>query len=173
MISLPRLPTDNLYKLIALSGLLMAFGVYVGLEYAWFQAYHQWIEHKAQYDLFKDRFQDSKADLEALEKRFAGLTTKEFDIEAENLQELGERYRAESTQFLISAKQIEFSLNRLAFYSRIRSAAIIVGLVLAAFGFTLWYFKVQLPTDRKLAQEAGITDGRPPVRRKWRRGPGT
>jgi len=170
LIPLPKVPTDNLYKFLALSGvLLIVFGAY-------WPAYEEdkWF---ARVDALRERAAVNKArnDIDrsevwkALEGRMKALTKPtERDVAYAEFAKVKESYEAEihaeaadrqawkeeAARNSVEAEVVERMGRQALTRHQICLFLMGLGCLLAVFGFTRWYFKIQVHLDRAYAAGA-------------------
>jgi hypothetical protein len=148
-VSFPSLPTDNLYKFIALSGVVL---VVAGFYLPWHRAEEIWdrleqvkaesavLTVDVQYllDEAKKAKSDSASDVPALRK---------------TLQEL-ERRKAVQEVKVGSLERLTLNLWLLYAASLVLTA---VGVVMMKKGFKFWYERVQQPMDLALRRDSAVS----------------
>jgi hypothetical protein len=152
-------PTDNLYKFLAIFGLLLfGFSVYVPLqrldEYSrevakWNAAWGPLIVRARSAD------DDARAELEcAIAKRRGPAIRKETleycrEVESKSAQsKLAAKNLAIAMEELSGGKEmLEYLKRQFALYSSIGIAGAIIGAMLIFLGFYLWYVRTQRPLD--------------------------
>ncbi|MBC8107738.1 MAG: hypothetical protein H7Z14_14190 [Anaerolineae bacterium] len=146
--TIPPLPTDNLYKFMALCGLAMAVacaGLRVVNERNIIEkANVYWTAYSVEVDVARRRqemlFQDDKEEL------------RNSDWWKQSEQQIDElRSRREPLQ--TAWRTAEESANRISSYLLF---GIILGVGMMVFGFELWYFRVQRVLDESLALERAL-----------------
>jgi hypothetical protein len=145
-ISLPFIPpTDNLYKFIALSGLLLALGAPV-----------YWTAYQITLDEREESYIHAHLDalgahvepydpMGALNGTLVPTPTPSLDVKAQAEVKQRELYRA-------SVGLGRYARFRVA-VNIIAAIAWIVGVLLTLSGFRLWYRRVQVPQDQLLAKQ--------------------
>ena len=145
---LPHLPTDNLYKFMALSGLaLIIFSTAVpivrlgelDLKRAEVEGEQTVLEVeleelKRDISLLEKKVKPSSQDLDAFRKRAVELRIKNAQFKGKT-----EQYRT-----LVSALQLAWSILK---YGNT------IGVAVAAAGFLLWYRQIQRPNDALLKRQ--------------------
>ena len=131
MLDIPSLPTDSLYKFLALSGVLMAFGS------IFFYSKLRLAIRKKIYDVELDQ-----AENEAIISYFE----RQESHSPERLLEL----RKNTNKAKVSVKEIRSLWKDLKNLRVVFCLIIGIGLVMAATGFVLWYSKVQVYQDTLL-----------------------
>ena len=148
-----NLPTDNLYKFLAISGLVIAmFSVYY-----LFQKSHELqfliVEQKAELELQK--YQMGRYD-EKFKLQEEQLSTEETSEKKRSVldnidKDLIEYAKAQTNSELNLAK-IKILHHEYFYYKVTGITGFILGLFLMVFGFVLWYKKIQKPLDYQSAQ---------------------
>lgn len=144
---IPNLPTDNLYKFIALSGMsLILISIY----------------------LYLSTFENIKNELSSIGYEMALLTldieNKEYDLKenAENTitpeahKELLNENREMRRKNGQHAIQVQRNCNRLQELQSLKGNVkllLLFGLVMSLTGFQQWYVKIQKPMDEKISLE--------------------
>ncbi|MGN6280357.1 hypothetical protein [Frateuria sp.] len=142
--NLPTLPTDNLYKFMALAGIvLMLFSVvypFQRLQELEIRA----IDSRTQLAIVGQRVALLQFQVKAMEKdpaatdeKILALRSKSTDLGIEALRGVGEN------------KKNEALLSQLRLFAGISLFTSLGGLVLAIAGFLLWYLRIQKPSDRQ------------------------
>ena len=135
MITLPSLPTDNLYKFIAISGLVLVVTSAVII----------WSHDKALTSIVQE--QARRTSLLAAERKQV--------IDTQALPEQKKTEIAEiEAQLKSGYKVFDIALGAANFYGFLALGLDLVGLLAAAIGFWLWYTRVQVHHDRILAAHA-------------------
>lgn len=131
MLDIPSLPTDSLYKFLALSGVLMAFGS------IFFYSKLRLAIRKKIYDVELEQ-----AENEALISYFE----RQESHSPERLLEL----RKNTNKARVSVEEIRSLWKDLKNLRVVFYLIIAIGLAMAATGFVLWYSKVQVYQDTLL-----------------------
>lgn len=144
-ISIPNLPTDNLYKFMALSGLFAMLASTLVVSY----------------------------DLSQLSELQGTITATSDNINM--LQDLGDaattlrgdKYHAEAIELLktnsINLNKHKFFLGTLADRQKLMRWVFVTGGLVSFLGFGLWYFKVQKHHDKILLSEAKKSNAEPTI----------
>lgn len=150
---MPNLPTDNLYKFMALSGLfLFCFSLY------FITTKVDALEER----VYKDgiAYSEWKVKAEALEKEIDHLTT-EKSLAAQKSIEVNESLKSKLLEHNINLAKVKHAtlysknnLEQIKHYQQIGFWLKVVSLLLSIFGFALWYFRVQKYQDIALKNEA-------------------
>lgn len=144
----PQLPTDNLYKFIALTGIVtIGFSVTYPVGKA--------IELESKQIIASAQMERLQIQVEAA-KRLAVQVEHQQHPSGEGMKLLGAM--SERNQLsLVDIKMAVAQSNQQAAWLRIYIAASITGvgtgILLAGFGFRLWYIRVQRPSDTRLQRE--------------------
>jgi hypothetical protein len=150
---LPMLPTDNLYKFLALSGLVMLVLSFTFPRNMVDELELKAVESETNINLLAFDVSVLKDDVDAAEKKpklaedgIQKLSERQRQLEVKTLQVGGERAKLN-----VLVKQLRFAMS----LSIIGS---VLGFVLADIGFWLWYMRVQKPADllaRKQVEATG------------------
>lgn len=141
--NIPSLPTDNLYKFLALSGLLI-------LAISLFYPQHKKTELLLKRNDISVEERKLQHKIDALSKRLAkldknGISLSEADVEKIRGQfELLSDRKDEIEGKKAAQKILE---DELAYYSDFKFYGIGIGLFIAILGFICWYIFVQRPND--------------------------
>jgi len=170
LVPLPKVPTDNLYKFLALSGvLLIVFGAYWPAHEAdqWYARVDAWTERQAIHHVRTDI--DRGLVWKAIDSRAKALAnptdTAKANAAEEKLRELAESemqfevadrqaWKEEAAKNTVERDVLERMGKQALTRTRICWLLIGVGFLLAMFGFWRWYFKIQVHVDRAYA--AGV-----------------
>lgn len=147
--NLPTLPTDNLYKFLALSGLaLLLFSMVYPLN-TLNDLELKAVEARTQIKLLELELSVLERNIDAASRKkepspdeVARLSDRQQQLKAKAIQNEGERERLTTL-----VKQLRFAFNGLI-------GGLLIGYALAHLGFYLWYVRVQKPAD-KLARTQG------------------
>ena len=131
MIDLPALPTDSLYKLLALSGIfLILITIYL--------IYNLYLKLKSKvYDIYSEQ--------EVREAEISYLERMENPDPEEVL-----KVRIKHNLTAVKVKERNWYIKQLWVLSIFGTMIILIGIVMTYKGFTLWYSKVQVYQDRLL-----------------------
>ena len=138
----PSLPTDNLYKFIALAGLALIL----------FSATYP-IGRVIEFELgvVETKSQQEKLDIEKSEiDRLLVNLEKAKDPQPQELAALRERHTQREIKTIELKKSIEIAqiqLDWAKYYLGAARFGLVIGLFLAFVGFRLWYLRVQRPND--------------------------
>ena len=149
--NIPRLPTDNLYKFMAIFGLILFGGsIYLSILSAdkKFESDDKLIILKNQYELdsavyeFQERISNAK--LEKLERDFERDHNEEIDrklfLEAQQAIVNGSKIIASKEKLNQAEREAAFNKERSRHYEFISNVLMILGSFLIVFGFSLWYY---------------------------------
>lgn len=142
---IPSLPTDNLYKFAALTGLVLLLAAI----FLWANFYIHRLEKNL---LVRVRL------LEAIEAPYQYYIAKarakngeDVSIEQKTMISRFDEAKAASDQALMEFNQVD---NYNLIVTRIALCLGFSGIVISTIGFRLWYLRVQKPLDRILLNEA-------------------
>ena len=141
---LPTLPTDNLYKFLALTGLVVALASVIFPYSKEYDSAIDMMEILQERKLLVIETKYLKVEVEAIRK-----TETHGDASIQLLEKLKE---IELRDALLTAKReqqdyIQLHIELLNKYSK---RSFVIGIILSALGFLLWYFKVQRYQDKRL-----------------------
>jgi len=140
--NLPTLPTDNLYKFLALSGLAIAIFVLVFPMIRISEIRLKLVEVKTQSKVLAVEIEELKEDTDRWAKK-TSLSPEGTASLRKRLIEL----RIKGVEIRGRFEQIK-SLNRDLDYSMILIwVGLPLGMLISFLGFLLWYFRVQKPND--------------------------
>ncbi|MCK5401105.1 MAG: hypothetical protein KAJ28_05675 [Flavobacteriaceae bacterium] len=171
--NISALPTDNLYKFIALFGLAVFFSSFflvtdddlenrdkTGTEYVLANELKKF--NQVEYDIIKkytDSIFDIHEDLVGSAEYTEELLLKHQNEDIENMQVVSNKY-----QKLIKSKRAlwekefnsNFFINLIKYKNKQSSFLLTFGGVLMIIGFSLWYFKLQRYIDAQKAVEGQV-----------------
>lgn len=163
MLSPPSPPTDNLYKFMSLSGLLIIAGSLIVFDHA-YKIELRIAEQKVTQEDIRDSTKDLKWELNYLkgitkkiENSRNQITSKELDILESKLGEIMSKDSSIKLKQLPSKREIarlEVELKWLQRYVNLSTSGLLFGLSISVLGFLLWYNKVQKFLDKKIQEEA-------------------
>ena len=168
----PSLPTDNLYKFVAIAGLILCLASPVYYQLFYVDLLLKNIELRAEMTKMEKDTDDWQEDLEELKMELKLL---EASKNSPNVDRQVEQFRAAQREFrnkeraivrsVIDRKKFGDSVqvynDRLTIVRVIAVTMFILGLCLLSGGARLWYMRVQKPQDKILAKEAA--DAAPPA----------
>jgi hypothetical protein len=180
LMNIPNLPTDNLYKFMAISGLFvfilsMFYPVYREIELK-----HRWIILSGEMRVLQLEYDNwewlqKHADISILtpsdpnilklpknEKAVAQFKEfqKKLDVHKSELRELLQ-YRKALANLESQQKQLDTLESEIKMYKWFCWVGVICGIVLILLGFKLWYSRVQRFQDILLYREATKSDQEP------------
>lgn len=181
MSSISGLPTDSLYKFLAVGGIVLivsgvlTFGVARDLE---FDAYQVLAHNQFQWDEMERDVNAGKAHIEELrdkvillrhelenpqmlpaEKSLKNQQLSSLLLECNQaLSEFKVRFEDSFPLFNELEKSL-FDFQTASWYKFCSTGMVIFGALLSALGFKLWYTRVQNPIDRKVRSDIGLPDG--------------
>lgn len=140
--NLPNFPTDNLYKFVAVAGLILA-------AYCAFFAYQQVLDLQLQMARAETEEDIIRLEIQQIEQETEKIFAKK-DASPDEIKEVNARIRAAQIQRLrVIGKKNEVKL--LAAQVRVHYglfwAGIIGGLLMSGWGFKQWYCQIQKPND--------------------------
>jgi hypothetical protein len=148
LMNLPVFPTDNLYKFIAIAGLVLS-GYSVAFLY---QQVWELRLQIAQTELDEDA---SEIQFELLKKEVdTYIKLESIDLNKDDIKHIVARMRDLMTQKAkVGSKKIENSVlrARLERYYGLFRYSFFAGIGTSLIGFIAWYFRVQLPAERFMA----------------------
>lgn len=125
----PPLPTDSLYKFMALAGLVVMIAVPLYTLSKMWEIQPQVAELKARVDSAPP-----SAALENIEEKLQAIE--------------------ELTEYRVSAARLRVRIDQFGFLIALSTVSFVAGGALAVFGFYLWYVRVQQYLDRALQRGA-------------------
>jgi len=135
-VTIPNIPTDNLYKFIAIFGILLSFGLFL---------YSDYVKNKIQDEILTY----AKVNTEREYKLIEGYSKNKL----EDMKLLKSKYlnmlEIEGAKLIVSSKNYEF-------YLKLRNFGSPLFLMISIIGFGLWFFKVQQYQDRILQKKSNI-----------------
>ena len=135
--SIPNAPTDNLYKFIAIFGLILSTGLFL---------YSDYMKSQIQLEILTY----AKVNAERQHKLIEGYSKNE---PIEDMELLKNKYldmlEIEGTKLIVSSENYEF-------YLKARNYGSPLFLIISIIGFGLWFFKVQRYQDKILQKESNI-----------------
>ena len=139
-----QLPTDNLYKFMAIAGVvLLLFGLSYPLRLAT-ELQRQIVEVQVQVDIAELRTEQIQSRVEEL-KKADDLTREQVQAVEADLYDLQEQAAKDRG----AAAKSRLLLYHFLLFAIIGLACIVSGSILARIGFKLWYERVQKPSDQK------------------------
>ncbi|MCG2688585.1 hypothetical protein L6250_03050 [Candidatus Parcubacteria bacterium] len=166
--NIPKLPTDNLYKFVAVSGLVLsgAISIFIGFVHGQVWSKEQVLTMKLDILVVESRsLRGETATLEVNLKKEdevgvdSGWEKEQWELYQKEQQELLER----KTQFEIKVKTIEYEKRQLKMLTNFLWLATPVGILayfvfftLSFWGFYCWYFKSQKQLDKLLIKKLKI-----------------
>jgi|CXWL01.1.fsa_nt_gi biopolymer transport protein ExbB/TolQ len=146
--NLPSLPTDNLYKFVALTGLALlalslTFPVSKIIELQMAVTESQAL--RAKLDIQDDTVERALQKLEKSISPSAG--------EVASVRELHEQRKLMQIELDKTSKLNTYQLEWIQLYRSASIIGLILGSVLATLGFRFWYIRVQRPLDQRMIHE--------------------
>ena len=141
-----NLPTDNLYKFIALAGLaLMMLSVYLD--------YTKGIDISLAVEQLKGDLEVDKAESRYLQTQILEAIDKSNSLAVRQLTREADKQRA-----VVDAKlaTVTFQVKAYASLSKVLTSTFFAGIGISIFGFLLWYVRVQRHLDAALRLESKI-----------------
>jgi hypothetical protein len=178
--NLPSIPTDNLYKFCAVSGVvLLLFGATFPVQKLFeTQDNLDRVETeiailKAQTSAFQEEAQRLKSDAVSLQKDIAAAEANPRNADVEALRA---RNATANTSLSAASKEVhqlrimsirekgnvdhvKHLVYRVWLYITAAAAFMFGGLSLARFGFLHWYYRVQKPSDEILQHQSSVSSG--------------
>lgn len=149
--NLPAFPTDNLYKFIAIAGLILS-------GYCAFFAYQQVWEIKFQIigletdeRIIKTEITELTKELDNLSERMAAENT----IALQEVKDFQKRHLAiahQKTRFEGKRRENELLIEQLNNHFKVFWVGIVGGLLVSIVGFWLWYKRIQKPAETLMAK---------------------
>jgi hypothetical protein len=157
--NLPLLPTDNLYKFVAVAGLVLA-------SYCAFFAYQQVLDIKLQRARAETEEEILKFEINQIEKDTDRIQLKK-ERSSDELKEIKDRIRSTHIQRLrVIGKKNEIDILNTQVWAHyfLLWAGIIGGLLMSRWAFKQWYFLIQKPNDELMRKSASAPRFRLPKR---------
>lgn len=163
---LPNLPTDNLYKFISLSGVFVfCFGLYFtnikiddlneriykeDLKIAEWTVNADWL--KREIDEIEriqlNSIANQKGEFEYSESKLHLMVSDaEFKIRWADIKDKSQKQQLELARIQEGRKYTNKLVSKVNRYSKAGNWIMIVSILISAFGFFLWYVRVQKPLD--------------------------
>jgi hypothetical protein len=144
--NIPNLPTDSLYKFIALSGL---FILLLSVIYPLYR------ENELGQRLltFEGEVEILNVDISFQLELAKNTKSHSFSLDDPDIPQIL-RFKEATAKLETQRKQITFLSSEIDRYKRFRWIGICLGMVMILSGFTLWYYRVQRFQDLLLYREA-------------------
>lgn len=140
-LSMPNVPTDNLYKFIAIFGLILSASLFLYADYMKSQVQIEIVQH-------------AKVQNERLYELIEGFAKNKPNLEMELLKrKYLDLLEIESAKLIVSSVNYEF-------YQNARNYGSPFFLIISIVGFILWFYKVQRYQDKILQKEASHNKSR-------------
>jgi hypothetical protein len=143
--TLPNLPTDNLYKFLALSGLLLAVISFAFPMKLIYEAREQLLSQQTEFEVLKIELESIHARVESAEMK-GTLGT------GEGRELLEKHYKNEIALVKVNSQAAKIRLlsNEIESWKLWMAILVGLGIFFAVVGFILWYQVVQAPADKLL-----------------------
>jgi hypothetical protein len=186
----PQLPTDNLYKFMALVGVIVLLSSFVFPSYHMFEIERQQVIARAEFEVLKAKNdllnsesaeldlerEHLKLDMERAKKGKASQeSSKEIESRSQNLRDRYAEIRAKRHDILANSaliggklEEIERLLKWMGHYIVAMAVGGLVGVLLISSGFRLWYDRVQVYQDALLRKQVNENSAKS-EERKWRK----
>lgn len=135
------LPTDNLYKFLALSGVALVALSFIYPIRRLGELEAKTIETEVQVSTLEIEVRDITADIDAAERGHPDTD------EVKTLRKRNSASEVKSAELRGRAKLLNALQHDLEWTRRVLLALGVVGLFLSTLGFLLWYFRIQRPAD--------------------------
>ena len=149
---IPSLPTDNLYKFIAMTGLVLVIFVIVYPSQKLVELTLKKIDAETDVSVISNEIKDVSEEIRRLES----IAKKKGHVAGTELEELSKRNseaRDKNRRIEGELKKIQVLEMQHKTLESITKPLFALGLLLMATGFLCWYVLVQRPTDALLRQE--------------------
>jgi Flp pilus assembly protein TadB len=165
-LSLPSLPTDNLYKFVALSGIaLIVFAYYLTFSRMWSVQEHiaDAEESLQMLSAHTNMLQEKKQKWEQLvfeegarsrEGKSDTKSDEETKAAEESLVHAKDDLAVEMVKLSVAAKRVKNEWIWLAAGGVMCVLAVVTGSLMAHWGFRNWYRRIQLPMDAQIRKQA-------------------
>ena len=142
MTTIPQLPTDNLYKFMALAGVvLLVFGLSYPLRLAT-QLQLQLADQQVQVEISKLRTEQIEGRFDLIKRDKTATLSQSLELQSK-LYDLREQTAVVSG----AVEKARLLLYQFLFFAIIGLGCAVSGYLLARAGFKLWYVRVQKPAD--------------------------
>ena len=138
----PLLPTDNLYKFVAVAGLILS-------AYCAFFAYQQVLDIKLQRARAETEEDIIRLEIEQIERDAEKINRKK-DPSSDEIKEISARIRTAQVQKLrVRGKRNEVDIltTQVWVHFFVLWTGILGGICMSGWGFTQWYYQIQKPND--------------------------
>ena len=146
--NLPNIPTDNLYKFIALSGLVLTL---FSLIFPWTRMGEirpKLVEINTQLEILKIESDEIEKELSRLEK-MVNPTPEELTAIIKERKE----HRIKNAELKGRFNQVDALVEELFYQWRFLKFGVFVGFIISFIGFWFWYHFVQKPNDMLLKKQ--------------------
>lgn len=140
--NIPHFPTDNLYKFVAVAGLILA-------GYCAFFAYQHVLDIKLQKARAETEEDIIRLEIEQIERDVEKVNHKK-EPSPDEIKEINARIRTAQVQKLrVMGKKNEIDIltTQVLVHFFVFWAGILGGLAMSGWGFTQWYYQIQKPHD--------------------------
>jgi len=157
-----QIPTDNLYKFIAISGLII-LGVSFFCQYNYTTRYnYEYQKLHGEYAMLEAEVQLLDKESCSLEEKVDSFNAKKIKLSKEekklnketfksanhDLKEKLKKIALKQTELAVKGANLEFLVSQYQNDKKLFYLGIFDGLIFIAFGFFLWYFRLQIYLDK-------------------------
>jgi len=148
-------PTDNLYKFLAISGLMIFCFFVIWPELQTYKLEQRKIEILGEQEVIKHEIDYINQDLDRIKQ--GEITFEKFFPILKQSREIA----IKTAQISTKSKLLELTNARLKKITFFTPIGIALGLIMTLNGFALWYFKIQIWQDKAIRKE-GLTKPKTP-----------
>ena len=149
--SIPSLPTDNLYKFLALAGLALLLFSFWYTDVKTSELSFKIAEGKGEMAVLKVYIDELPKEINSTE-----VVTKPKSVNDENSKELSKQrheYLIKDAQLKAKVEILTVLLEDIEFHHKVFAVGAFIGGFMSYFGFLLWYRRVQKPNDMLLLNQ--------------------
>ncbi|WP_162619856.1 hypothetical protein [Salinicola acroporae] len=158
--NIPSIPTDNLYKFFAITGIFIFFGTLGASAYLNFTITKELDIQDMNQAILGKRIDYNTSDVERLNK-MRDAAEKSNQVSKAKIDNLVKRVKKVNQENAIANIKNKYHTKRIKALIRyedkvklVKWALLAIGLFFILAGFLLWYFMLQNPIDKKLKAEA-------------------
>ncbi len=154
---IPSLPTDNLYKFLAFSGLLLILISTLGAPYSKLILMESLMKASTDLEIYKAEvdFLSEKTKILEDKKKNKTLSNSKLISATEDLRDNTHKIKISQIRATNAFSLEKAKLESLEILEEYQLVGLVFGYLLASFGFVLWYAKVQKISDIRLLNEIG------------------
>lgn len=153
---MPSLPTDSLYKFLAIAGIAM---IMWGVAFPWNKSY----DYRIQLAGLDYQTKIMSVKMTQLEDQYRALTieaenidqnSKDYEIKSQTIRQLKTKIYAQSLELRLpqykERQKLAVSMQAQELYAELGIICITSGSILGLIGFVAWYTKIQRHIDKEL-----------------------